>query len=237
MTVDWAAYWQDISRAALVTIQFTLVGFSGAILFGLLLAIMRLTKHRVTRTVSKGYVELFKNIPLLTEIFVIYFGLASIGLVLSPFVAGSVALILFYGAYLSEIFRGAIEGVSPGQREAGLAVGLSPAHIYIAIILPQAARLALPATGNMLVDLLKATALMTTIAGAELMTVARNITSETFQALEVYLVITAVYFVLAYPLSRLVLRYEQNLKQGDQFSPRRRRTERRIAELAGRATG
>lgn len=237
MNVGWTAYWQDISSAALVTIQFTLVGFSGAVLFGLLLALMRLTKHRVPRAASKGYVELFKNIPLLTEIFVIYFGLASIGIVFSPFVAGSIALILFYGAYLSEIFRGAIEGVSPGQREAGLAAGIPPAHIYMSIILPQAARLALPATGNMLVDLLKATALMTTIAGAELMTVARNITSETFQALEVYLVITAVYFVLAYPLSRLVLRYERNLKRGHQFSPRRRRTERRIAELAGQATG
>lgn len=231
MNVEWSAYWPQVVRAAGVTLRFTAVGFGGATLFGLILAVMRETKLRPVSLLSASYVELFKNVPLLTTIFIIYFGLASLGLVLSPFLAGSVALILFYGAYLSEIFRGAIEGVSPGQREAGLAVGLSPARVYLTIILPQAARLALPATGNMLVDTLKATSLMTTIAGAELMSVARNLASETFRAMEVYLVIGAVYFVLAYPLSQLVLRYERSLKRGDQFSPRRKRTERYIREL------
>lgn len=161
-----------------------------------------------------------------------YFGFASIGVIFSPFLAGSLTLMLFYGAYLSEIFRAGIVGVSGGQREAALAVGLSPSRVYRSVILPQAARLALPATGNMLVDLLKATSLMTVIAGAELMTVARNVTAaETFQAMEVYVGISVVYFVLAYPLSQLVLWYERQLKQGRQFSLRRRRAERHLRDV------
>jgi polar amino acid transport system permease protein len=84
----------------------------------------------------------------------------------------------------------------------------------------------------MLVDLLKSTSLMATIAGAELMTVARNVTAETFQALEVYLVIGAIYFVLAFPLSQATLWYERQLQRGTPFSTARRRTRRHIAALS-----
>ncbi len=231
MNVDWASYWPEIWRAALVTLEFTGLGFGGAVLLGLVLALMRMSKRRSLRLPASCYIELFKNTPLLTLIFIMYFGLASVGLILSPFVAGSITLMLFYGAYLSEIFRGGIQGVTAGQREAAMAIGLSPAKSYRSVILPQAGRLALPATGNMLVDMLKSTSLMATIAGAELMTVARNVTSETFQALEVYIVIGLVYFALAYPLSRLVARYERQLEAGRQFSWRSRRTERHVREL------
>lgn len=229
--VDWSEYAPEIAKAALVTLKFTAVGFAGATVLGMVLALMRLSRLAVVRWPATTYTELFKNTPLLMQIFIVYFGLASVGIILDPFVAGSIALTVFYAAYLSEIFRGGIQGVSGGQREAALAIGLTPQTTFRTVILPQAARLALPATGNMLVDMLKSTSLMTTIAAAELMTVARNVTSETFQAMEVYLVIGAVYFVLAYPLSQLVLWYERRLKAGTQFSLRRRRARRHVREL------
>lgn len=231
LNVDWASYTDEISRAALVTLEFAAAGFAGAVVLGLLVALLRRSKYRLVRMPLSIYVEAFKNTPLLTQIFIMYFGFASIGVIFSPFLAGSLTLMLFYGAYLSEIFRAGIEGVSGGQREAALAVGLSPSRAYRSVVLPQAARLALPATGNMLVDLLKATSLMTVIAGSELMTVARNVTAETFQAMEVYVGISVVYFVLAYPLSQLVLWYERQLKQGRQFSLRRRRAERHLRDV------
>lgn len=229
--VDWSPYVPEIINAADVTLKFTLFGFAGAVSLGLVLALMRLSRRRIVRIPARIYIELFKNTPLLTQIFIIYFGLASVGLVLSPFVAGSLALALFYAAYLSEIFRGGIQGVNVGQREAALAVGLAPQSVYRSVILPQAVRLALPATGNMLVDMLKSTSLMAAIAGAELMTVARNVTSETFKALEVYLVIGGIYFLLAYPMSQGTAWYEKRLSQGKQFSLRRRRTRRHIDSL------
>lgn len=107
----------------------------------------------------------------------------------------------------------------------------APQSVYRSVILPQAVRLALPATGNMLVDMLKSTSLIAAIAGAELMTVARNVTSEPFKALEVYLVIGGIYFLLAYPMSQGTAWYEKRLSQGEQFSLRRRRTRRHIASL------
>jgi His/Glu/Gln/Arg/opine family amino acid ABC transporter permease subunit len=230
--VDWAPYFPDLLRAAYMTAKYTLFGFTGGAILGLVLALMRLSRLRLLRLPARVYTELFKNTPLLTQIFIIYFGLASIGLVLEAFVAGALALMLFYAAYLSEIFRGGLQGVSAGQREAALAIGLPPQAVYGRVILPQAVRLALPATGNMLVDLLKSTSLMATIAGAELMTVARNVTAETFQALEVYLVIGAIYFALAFPLSQATLWYERQLQRGTPFSTARRRTRRHIAALS-----
>ncbi len=229
--VDWTPYIPVLLRAAYMTAKYTLFGFTGAVILGLILALMRLSRLTLLRVPARAYTELFKNTPLLTQIFIIYFGLASVGLVLNAFVAGSLALMLFYAAYLSEIFRGGIQGVSAGQREAALAIGLPPEAVYSRVILPQAVRLSLPATGNMLVDLLKSTSLLATIAGAELMTVARNVTAETFQALEVYLVVGAIYFALAFPLSQGVLWYERQLKRGTPFSTAKRRTRRHIGEL------
>jgi polar amino acid transport system permease protein len=161
--------------------------------------------------------------PLLTPIFVIYFGLSSVGLTLSTFEAGCLSLIAFYSAYLSEIFRGALQGVHRDQREAAEAVGLDGRATLFHVLLPQAARLALPATGTMLVDMVKATSLLVTISGAELMTEGQLITSETFRALEVYLVIGAVYFCLCYPLSMGVSAFERAMRRGTPLGPRRRR--------------
>jgi polar amino acid transport system permease protein len=221
--IHWSDYSSDLFTALLKTIEFTAVGFAGAALLGLVLALMRLSPARALRIPAVVYTELFKNIPLLAIIFLIYFGLPSVGIKLDAFTAGSLSLVIFYAAYLSEIFRAAIGGVHGGQQEASEALGLNRRATFAHIIFPQALRSALPGTNTMLVDLLKSTSLLVTIAAAELMSQGQLIASETFRALEVYLVISVLYFALCYPLSQGLLWFERQIAGGVALLPRRRR--------------
>jgi len=221
--IHWSDHSSDLFTALLKTIEFTAVGFAGAALLGLILALMRLSPARALRIPAVVYTELFKNVPLLAIIFLIYFGLPSQGIKLNVFTAGSLSLIIFYAAYLSEIFRSAIAGVHGGQQEASEALGLSRRATFTHVVFPQALRSALPGTNTMLVDLLKSTSLLVTIAAAELMSQGQLIASETFRALEVYLVISILYFALCYPLSQGLLWFERQIRGGVPLTPPRRR--------------
>ncbi len=221
--IHWSDYSSDLLTALLKTIEFTIAGFAGAALLGLVLALMRLSPTRALRVPAAIYTELFKNIPLLAIIFLIYFGLPSQGIKFNVFTAGALSLIIFYAAYLSEIFRAAIGGVHGGQQEAAEALGLSRRATFAHVVFPQALRSALPGTNTMLVDLLKSTSLLVTIAAAELMSQGQLIASETFRALEVYLVISILYFALCYPLSQGLLWFERQIRGGVPLTPPRRR--------------
>jgi polar amino acid transport system permease protein len=223
MKVDWGSYAPDLFHALLRTLEYTLLGFVGAVLLGLVLALMRLGPTRLIRIPAALYTELFKNIPLLAIIFIIYFGLPSAGLRLNALTAGSLSLVIFYAAYLSEIFRAALRGVPPGQQEGAQALGMSKMRTFGQVIMPQALRLALPGTATMGVDLLKSTSLLVTIAAGELMSEGSQISSETFRAMEVYLVIAAIYFAVCYPLSQLLLLLERKVHAGTPLTPARRR--------------
>jgi polar amino acid transport system permease protein len=229
--VPWSEYAPALWDGLKLTLLYTVLGFAGAAVFGLLLALLRLSKSRILRVPAALYTEIFKNIPLLAIIFIIYFGLASIGIKLGAIAAGSLSLVLFYAAYLSETFRAAIAGVHAGQQEAAEALGLGRISTFQLVIFPQALRLALPGTNTFLVDLLKSTSLLVTISAAELMSVGRLITSATFRALEVYLVIAAIYFCLCYPLSQGLLWLERKVRAGIPLTPRRRRRFKRAAVL------
>lgn len=221
--VPWSEYAPALLDGLEKTVAYTLASFAGAAVLGLALALLRVSKHRVMRWPAAIYTELFKNVPLLAIIFVTYFGLVSVGLRLGVFEAGSLSLVVFYAAYLSEIFRSAISGVHAGQQEASEALGLGRVSTFTQVIFPQALRSALPGTNTMFVDLLKSTSLLVTISAAELMSQGRLITSATFRALEVYLVIAAIYFVLCYPLSQGLLWLERRIRAGVPLTPGRRR--------------
>lgn len=219
--VDWGSYVGNLAHGIVITLEFTITGFVGAVLLGILLALLRLNDRSFLAKVARAVVEVFKNVPLITEIFITYFGLSSVGINLSAFAAGTLALVGHYGAYLSEVFRSGLKSVGTGQLEAGLALGMNRFGIFRKIVMPQAILVALPGTGTMLVDLLKGTSLMVTIGGADLMTQGQIVTSATFRALEVYIVIGAIYFALCFPLSSFMLYMERRLIQGRPFSPRR----------------
>jgi polar amino acid transport system permease protein len=219
--VNWAYYVPALAKAAIITIEYTFVGFVGATVVGLAVALMRISSVAPLRGIGRVYTEVFRNLPLVTEIFIIYFGLGSLGIRLDVFTAGCISLALFYGAYLAEIFRAALQGISHTQWEAGHAVGLSRPLTFVFVILPQATRLALGGTSTMLVDCLKGTSLMITVGGAELMSQAQLIVSDTFRAMEVYLVVGLIYVALAYPLSHLASKLEDRLRRGQPVSPSR----------------
>ena len=221
--VPWSDYAPALLDGLERTVAYTIASFTGAAVLGLVLALLRVSKRRIMRWPAAAYTEIFKNIPLLAIIFVTYFGLASVGIRLGVFEAGCLSLVVFYAAYLSEIFRAAIAGVHGGQQEAAEALGLGRISTFTHVILPQAFRSALPGTNTMFVDLLKSTSLLVTISAAELMSEGRIITSATFRALEVYLVIAAIYFALCYPLSQGLLWLERRIRAGVPLSPKRRR--------------
>lgn len=114
--VPWSDYTPTLWHALIKTIEYTVVSFIGAAILGLAVALLRLSKLRVLRIIATIYTELFKNIPLLAIIFVTYYGLTSVNITLTVFEAGSLSLIVFYAAYLSEIFRAAISGVHAVNR-------------------------------------------------------------------------------------------------------------------------
>ena len=228
--IDWPQYLPDLGTGILWTLQFTIVSFLLAAVWGLTLALARSSRFAPVRLTAYGYTELFKNIPIITEIFIVYFGLGQIGITLGTFSAGVISLVLFYGAYLAEIFRGALQSVPETQKEASAALGFSALQVNRYVVLPQAVRVALPGAATMLVDLLKSTSLLITIAAAELMNQAQTIASETFRPLEVYVVIGAIYFVLCFPLSRLALLLEQKLSAGVALAPGRRRLLRSVQQ-------
>ncbi|WP_433461988.1 amino acid ABC transporter permease [Spirillospora sp. CA-128828] len=229
--VPWSDYSDPLWQGLLRTLEYTVLGFAGASALGLVLALMRLNRLRIVRLLSALYTEVFKNVPLLAIIFITYFGLTSVGLKLSTLQAGALSLVVFYAAYLSEIFRAALAGVHDGQRESAHALGMNGLGTLVHVVFPQALRLALPGTNTFLVDLLKSTSLLVTISAAELMTQAQLITSDTFRALEVYMVIAAVYFALCYPLSQALLWLERRVRAGAPMTFGRRRRLRKARAL------
>ncbi|WP_427869979.1 amino acid ABC transporter permease [Leucobacter luti] len=231
--VPWPDFFSDLLAGLWTTLQYTLVGFIGAVVVGMLAALMRRSRIVPFRFIAAVYTEFFKNIPLLVIVFVIYFGLATSGLKLDAFASGTIALVLFYGAYLSEIFRAAMNGVDRGQTEGAQALGMKGTAIFFHIIAPQAIRLALPGMNAYLVDLLKGTSILVTIAAGELMAKGQVIAAKTFAPLEVYIVIALIYFALCYPVSQLLLWIERKVHRGDPLFPGRKRRLRKIRrELA-----
>jgi polar amino acid transport system permease protein len=221
--VKWGDYAPDLWHALLKTIEFTAVSFAGAAVLGLIIALLRLSPIWPLKVFAVVYTELFKNVPLIAIILLVYNGLTQVGVVLGIFQAGVISLVVFYAAYLSEIFRAALLGVHGGQKEAAEALGLSRRTTFAHVSFPQALRLALPGTNTMFVDLLKSTSLLVVIGAGELMTQAQVITSTTFRAFEVYMVIALLYFAMCFPLSQALLWFERQVQGGVALLPSRRR--------------
>ena len=145
---------------AVTTIGITLASFSGAIILGLALALIRLLGLRLVNVLISGYVEILRNTPVLAQLFIIYFSLPSLGIMIDPVPAAIIGLSLNGGAVLSEVFRSGLNAIHHGQREAALAVGMTPWMNLRYIILPQTWRITLPPLGNYAIALLKDTAVV-----------------------------------------------------------------------------
>lgn len=186
----------------IITVQATLLGFALAVTVSFVVGLG--SRLRLLRPVLRIYVEIFRGTSALVQIFYFFYVLPLLGVNLTPLVAGVAALGLNFGAYGSEIVRGAVESVPRGQYEAALALGFPRWLTMLRIILPQAIRTMVPPFGNILVDLMKATALLSMISVSDLAFVGKQVLQSEGSASSAYLPVLLMYFALALVLGRAV---------------------------------
>lgn len=196
------------------TLGFALAAMVLGLTLGFGVAMARLSRATLLRAVAGVYVSFVRGTPLLVQIFVIYYGLPSLGLTFSPVVGGVLALTLNAAAYLSETLRSAIQAVPPGQREAALSLGLNARQTLWLVIMPQAARVALPSLGNSLISLVKDTSLVSVITVVELMRSAQLVVARTFEPFGPYLMAAIVYWVICSVLEVGQRLLERRLSRG-----------------------
>jgi polar amino acid transport system permease protein/cystine transport system permease protein len=180
-----------------------------ALIFGLIVALMRISPWRALRFLAIVYIEIFRGTPAIVQLFVIYFGFPDVGFQPSPFQAAIIGLGLNGAAYLSEIYRAGIESIHRGQMEAALSLGMTPVRAMRYIVLPQAIRTMLPPITNFAIVLLKDTAIVFTVGVVEIMALARQLTTETLQSAAIYLIAGAIYLCMTIPMGQLAARLER----------------------------
>ncbi|SFU09925.1 amino acid ABC transporter permease [Paraburkholderia aspalathi] len=202
-------YFPFLLKGAWVTIELSVISMTCAIALGLAVALGRLSSRRWLDWLLRAYVEIWRDVPLVVQLLVIYFTLPQVGLTLPGFWAGVLGLALNLGAYLSEVFRAAIQAVDNGQREAGLTIGMSHTMIYRRVILPQALKVALPTIGGYFISLLKDSSLVSFIAVNELLRHGTIVIADTFMSMQVYLMVAIIYFAMSFAAARGVRWIEQ----------------------------
>ncbi|MRW85879.1 ABC transporter permease subunit [Pseudoduganella sp. FT26W] len=200
-------------RGAGYTVLFALAAMVGGLLIGFPVAVLRMLPYRLLAWPANVYVSLMRGTPLLVQMFVIYYGLPSIGIEFTPVTAGILALSLNSGAFLSESLRGAIASISLGQWNASYSLGLGYWSTLYHVVLPQALRVAVPAMSNTLISLIKDTSLVSVITLTELMLSTKEVIATTFQPLPLYLAAAAIYWLLSLLFEALQRRAEQRLNR------------------------
>ncbi len=211
---NWADWGPQVYAAVWVTIELTVVSFAIAVVLGLLLALGKLSPVKLVRAFCTGYIEVARGVPALAILFLLYFGLVPLGIVFDAFTAGAVGLGMSAAGYIAEVFRAGIEAIHKGQREAALAVGMTPAKTFRYIILPQALRIILPPMLNMVIILLKDTSICSLISTEELMLRAKDLAMMSFLPMHLFLLAGVIYFFLAWPLSLITRRVEAVMQRG-----------------------
>ena len=195
----------DILRNLLMALRWTvvlsLIAFVGGGIVGALLLFLRLRGGRAVGKAVGLYVQLFQGTPLLMQLFLAYFGIALFGIDVSAWTAASVALTLYTGAFLAEIWRGCVASIPKGQWEASGSLALSFGEQLRHVILPQAVKIAIAPTVGFLVQVIKGTALASVIGFVELTKAGSMISNATFQPFVVFSCVALLYFVLCFPVS------------------------------------
>ena len=203
-------------KGALFTLQLSIGGMFFGLILGFLLALMRLSRFWPVNWLARIYVSIFRGTPLIAQLFMIYYGLPQFGIELDPIPSAMIGLSLNMAAYASESLRGAIAAIESGQWEAAASIGMTPWQTLRRVVLPQAARTALPPLGNSFISLVKDTSLAATIQVPELFRQAQLITSRTLEVFTMYLAASLIYWVMATVLSALQNRLEAHVNRQDQ---------------------
>jgi polar amino acid transport system permease protein len=213
--IDWGFIWehrQEFVDGTYATAKVSAIGIAGAFLIGIVFGAARAHRIPVLSQLAACYVELVRNTPLLVQVFLLYFGLPQIGIRLTAFQAAWIAVTVWGGAFSIENFRAGFGAVSAGYREAAYALGFDKLRTFLNITLPIGGRIALPASINTFVAILKNTAILGPAIGfSELTNQAYSLESTYFKPLEVYLVLAVVYLAIVWALSLAIRALESRL--------------------------
>lgn len=215
----WADFFQHFGSfltAFLYTIGMSIGALCFALLLGVIFATMASSKNKLLRTISRIYVELFQNTPLLVQFVFVYYGLAilSNGLIMiSPFFTAVICVGVYHGAYIAEVIRSGIEAIPNGQTEAALSQGFTYQQTMKLIILPQAIRTILPPMTNQVVNLIKNTSTVAIISGIDIMFTAKAWAYETTNYVPAFAGAAILYFIVCFPLATWARRKEEENKK------------------------
>jgi polar amino acid transport system permease protein len=200
-------------KGAQVTVMVTITSLVLSTFLGLFWALLRTSHIKVLSWISATFVNTIRGIPILVQLFYIYFVLPEIGIQLTAYQAGSIGLGIAYSAYMSEVFRAGIEAIDVGQIEAAQTIGMTRWLIMSRVVLPQAFRIALPPYGNNLIMLLKDSSQTSAITVAELSLESKLIAASTFKNTTVFTMGAIGYLIMSLPLIFLVARLEKRFKR------------------------
>lgn len=199
----------------LMALRWTVVLAAGAFVFGgaigLAVALARVSGSRALRWLSIGYIRVLQGTPLLLQLFLVFFGADMLGLSLGPYVSAILGLSLNAGAFLGEIWRGALQAVPEGQQEAARALGLHYVPRMLRVVMPQALRMATAPTVGFLVNLIKSTSLAAVIGFVELTRAGQMVNNATFRPFTIFGTVAVLYFLLCWPLTVASRRLERRL--------------------------
>lgn len=208
MNLDWSVVWshrQALLEGAGMTVLLTVVTMLLAVPGGIVLALMRLSSNRFGSAFSLGFVEFFRNLPLILVIYWAFYVMPmATDVQFSPITTAVVALVLNVSAYNAETFRAGINSIRKGQMEAALALGMSRRKAMLKVVIPQAARRILPVLASTWVSLFKDTSLVSVIAVSELAYASMQIRAQSFRVLEMLTAMAIIYWLMGYPQAKLV---------------------------------
>ncbi|MBK4721475.1 amino acid ABC transporter permease [Azospirillum sp. YIM DDC1] len=215
MTLDFAPVWgglPELLKGTVVTIEVTAAAFLLSAVLGLLVGIIRLNPaRRVLYGIASAYVAFIRGTPLLVQLFLLFFGLPQFGILLPAMLCGVIGLGIYSGSYVSEVVRGAIQSIDRGQMEAARSLGMSYREAMWEVVLPQAFRRMLPPLGNETIALIKNSALVSLLTIDDVMREGQRIISTSFRALEVYIAVALIYFVLTNAATWILRQLEKRM--------------------------
>ncbi|WP_144541164.1 amino acid ABC transporter permease [Cytobacillus oceanisediminis] len=200
-----------LEGAIIYTIPLTLISFVCGLALAILTALARISGNKVLQTVARMYVSAVRGTPLLVQLFIIFYGLPTIGIIIDPFPSAIIGFSLNVGAYASEIIRAAILSIPKGQWEAGYSIGMSYPQTLKRIILPQASRVSIPPLSNTFISLVKDTSLASMILVTEMFRRAQEIAATNYEFLLLYMQAALIYWVICFLLSVVQGRIENRL--------------------------
>ena len=206
----------QVLNALIKAVQWTailsLIAFAGGGIVGMTFTMMRISDNKVLKRIAQFYISFFQGTPLLTQLFLIFFGIPIVlGFDVPAIVSASVAMTFYASAYLADIWRGSIESIPKTQWEAGESLGLSWLEQFRLVILPQAVKISIPPTIGFLVQVIKNTSLTSIIGYVELTRRGQILNNVTFQPFLIFSMVGVIYFIVCYPLSVYSQRLEKKL--------------------------